>query len=83
MISTNIRSLTKNLSQLKQIANRLKPNIITLSEIWRPYGPYVTLPDYNPMIINVRPPGKSGGCTAIYNSKLMKIINKVLTCYRI
>ena len=73
LISINIRSLTKHLSELKQITEKFEPDIITLSEIWRPHGPYVAINNYHEIIMNVRPPGKSGGGTAIYVKKTHKI----------
>ena len=73
MISMNIRSLTKHLSELRHIASKLKPDIIALQEIWKPHEPFVSIPDYHNIIMNVRPPGKTGGGTAIYVKKSLKI----------
>ena len=73
MISMNIRSLTKHLSELRHIASKLKPDIIALQEIWKPHEPFVSIPDYHNILMNVRPPGKTGGGTAIYVKKSLKI----------
>ena len=72
IVSTNIWSLTKHLNQLEQIIENLKPDIICLSEVWKPHEKYVKIKGYNNIITKLRPPGVRGGGVAIYVSKRLK-----------
>ena len=37
ILSTNVRSLSKNHSKLAQIAKKYRPDVIVLSKIWNPH----------------------------------------------
>ena len=72
LFSKNIRSLTKNLIELNFIAQKFEPDVLTVQEIWKPYGPFVTINNYHEIIMNPRRQGKNGGGTAIYVHKRNK-----------
>jgi hypothetical protein len=52
LFSKNIRSLTKNLIELNFIAQKFEPDVLTVQEIWKPYGPFVTINNYHEIIMN-------------------------------
>ena len=47
ILSTNIRSLTKHLTELKTIVSNLETDIIALQEIWNPHAGYVSINNYH------------------------------------
>ena len=47
ILSTNIRSLTRHLTELKTIINNLETDVIALQEIWNPHAGYVNIQNYH------------------------------------
>ena len=72
MLTTNIRSLPKHFSELESIIDELKPDVVTLAEVWKPYKAGVTIEGYHEIITKLRPNGIRGGGVGIYLSKKYK-----------
>ena len=72
MLTTNIRSLPKHFSELESIIGELKPDVVTLAEVWKPYKAGVTIEGYHEIITKLRPNGIRGGGVGIYLSKNYK-----------
>ena len=72
MITTNIRSLPKHFAELESIVDELKPDIVTLAEVWKPYSAGVTIEGYHEIITKLRPSGVRGGGVGIYLSRKYK-----------
>lgn len=76
LFSINIRSLTKNFSQLQLLVQKYKPDFLALSEIYYPYQPAVALNGYN-NIFKTRnavktTKGCGGGGVCLYLSDSLK-----------
>ena len=69
LMTLNIRSLTKHLSQLKETIEEFPTEIIALCEIWKPNKQFVKLPKYQEIITKTRPTNKSGGGVGLYFSQ--------------
>lgn len=67
LISTNIRSLSKNFIEFKNIIKVYQPDFIALCEVWKPHTPFVSLEGYQ-IVLKLRPPNKKGGGVAMYIS---------------
>ena len=64
----NIRSLNKNIDQLRRIVNELRPNVISLCEIFKPHAGFVGINGYHKIIMKNRI-GKNGGGVALMIKK--------------
>ena len=64
LISNNIRSLSKNFIEFKNIIKVYHPDFIALCEVWKPHAPCVSLEGYQ-FISKLRPPNKKGGGVAM------------------
>ena len=71
-MSLNIRSLSKNLIQLRNIAANFKTDIIALSEIWQPNIDYVKIHNFHEIVAKIRPGDAIGGGAALYINKNLK-----------
>ena len=71
ILSTNIRSLTKHLTELKTIVSNLETDIIALQEIWNPHAGYVSINNYHKIEMKKRE-NKRGGGVALYIKKDIK-----------
>ena len=54
VLSTNIRSLSKNFAELSQLVETYHPDIITLSEVWDPHIGVANLNDYHDLTMKTR-----------------------------
>ena len=68
-MTTNIRSLTKHLCQLKRTIEEFPVDIIALSEIWNPNKPFVQLNKYHEILTKTRPLNRTGGGVGLYLSQ--------------
>ena len=66
ILYTNIRSLSKNIIQLRSLARELDPDFIMLTEIFDPLKKYVKINNYHDVITKVRNTSTFGGGLAIY-----------------
>ena len=66
ILYTNIRSLSKNIIQLRSLARELDPDFIMLTEIFNPLKKYVKINNYHDNITKVRNTSTFGGGLAIY-----------------
>ena len=65
ILSVNIRSLTKNIEDLKVTVKKLNTNIIACQEIWNPHNGFVKIEGYKE-ILKPRQNGKRGGGLGLY-----------------
>ena len=65
-MSTNIRSLTKIIDQLRNLVTEISPDFISLVEVFNPLSKYVRIPKYHEPIIRTRQRMKLGGGTCLY-----------------
>ena len=63
MITTNIRSLTNKIDQLRDLAYELKPDFISLVEVYNPLSKYVKINEFHEPVIKTRQNSKLGGGT--------------------
>ena len=68
VLAVNIRSLNKNIDQLRKIVNELRPNVISLCEIFKPHAGFVGINGYHKIIMKNRI-GKNGGGVALMIKK--------------
>ena len=71
IFSTNIRSLTKHLTELKTIVSNVETDVIALQEIWNPHAGYVNIQNYHKIEMKKREK-KRGGGVALYIKKDIK-----------
>ena len=71
VLSTNIRSLTKHLTELKTIVSNIETDVIALQEIWNPHAGYVSINNYHKIEMKKREK-KRGGGVALYIKKDIK-----------
>ena len=71
IFSSNIRSLTKHLTELKTIVSNLETDVIALQEIWNPHAGYVNINNYQKIEMKKREK-KRGGGVALYIKKNIK-----------
>ena len=71
ILSTNVRSLSKNHSELAQIARKYKPDVIVLSEIWNPHPGAAHLNGFHEIKMKTRL-STIGGGVGLYFSKKHK-----------
>ena len=73
LFSTNIRSLNRNINQLRCIVNEFQPDFVTISEIFRPQKDFVKLQDYH-LIMKTREGKNRGGGVALYAKKIFDLV---------
>ena len=71
IFSTNIRSLTKHITELKETVSNLETDVIALQEIWNPHAGYVNIHNYHKIEMKKREK-KRGGGVALYIKKTIK-----------
>ena len=71
LLTSNVRSLTRNFSEFENIVNNMKPNFICISETWNIHKGFVNLNNYHEIITRVRK-NKRGGGVGIYVNKQYK-----------
>ena len=68
-VSLNIRSLNRNIDQLKSIMSKIQPDFVLLSEIFNPHEGFVASKNYHKIEMNTRVNRKGGGVGIFVNSK--------------
>ena len=78
IFSINIRSLTKNILQLRQTVKKLSTTIIACQEIWHPHTGFVNIEGYSNIVAKTRK-NKRGGGLGLYikNGISYKILETV------
>ena len=78
-ISLNIRSLTKHIENLRGIVSNIKPDIISLSEVFKPHPGFVSLDNYHRIIMKLRPHAACGGVGIYIHKKFsnLQIFDKI------
>ena len=71
IFSTNIRSLTKHITELKATVSNLETDVIALQEIWNPHAGFVNIHNYQKIEMKKREK-KRGGGVALYIKKTIK-----------
>ena len=69
ILSTNVRSLSKNHSELAQIARKYRPDVIVLSEIWNPHPGAAHLNGFHEIKMKTRLSTKGGGVGLYFSKK--------------
>ena len=83
IFSTNIRSLTRHLTELKTIINNVETDVIALQEIWNPHDGYVNIQNYHKIEMKKREK-KLGEGVALYIKKDIKYeLNKKLNTLKL
>ena len=72
-LSLNIRSLMRNIDQLKSILNTVQPDFVLLSEIFRPHIGFVATKSFHKIEMKVRA-NRSGGGVGIFISSKYKYV---------
>ena len=73
----NIRSLNKNIDQLRRIVNELRPNVISLCEIFKPHAGFVGINGYHKIIMKNRIGKNGGGVVVVPAHNSLFISNQV------
>ena len=68
-VSVNIRSLNRNIDQLRSIMSKIQPDFVLLSEIFNPHEGFVASKNYHKIEMNTRVNRRGGGVGIFVNSK--------------
>ena len=72
ILSINLMSLTKNITNLKILTQEIQTDLINVQEIRNPHSDYVKIDNFHNIIMKTRPGNKLGGGVGLYLNKRHK-----------